>query len=144
MTDVLLQQTNDGGEITYVNGNPETTNGLEVAVYLSLYGGNKKDSGSSADDAIQWWANHDETQPERKYRSEFQALVQGLSNVAANLLLIEDAAGRDLKWLVDTGVATAVEVNATVPAYNTLQVDITIDVSESESVRFTFITAVTT
>lgn len=144
MTDVLLQQTNDGGEITYINGNVETTNGLEVAVYLSLYGGNKDDSGSSSDDALQWWGNFDEVEPEKTYRSEFQNLVQGLSNVAANLLRIEDAAGRDLKWMVDTGVATSVEVNATVPAYNTLQVDILIAVSESESVRFTFITTVTT
>lgn len=144
MTDVLLRQINDGGEITYINGNPETTNGLEVAAYLSLMGGNKNDSGTSSDDPFQWWGNFDEVEPEKQYRSEFQNLIQGLSNVAANLLRIEEAAGRDLKWMVDTGIALLVEVSATVPGVNLLKVEILIVVSESESVRFTFITAVTT
>lgn len=144
MTDVLLQQTNDGGEITYINGNVETTNGLEVAAYLSLMGGNKFDSGASSDDPFQWWGNFDELEPEKQYRSEFQNLIQGLSNVASNLLRIEEAAGRDLKWMVDTGIAQLVEVSASVPGVNLLEAEILIVVSESENVRFTFITAVTT
>jgi phage gp46-like protein len=144
MTDVLLQQTNDGGEITYVNGNPITTDGLEVAVYLSLYGGNKNDDGTDATAHLQYWANFDETVPEKRYRSEFQALSQGLSNVAANLLRLEEAAKRDLQWLLDTGIATAIEVSASVPAVKTLQLDVTIDVTEETSVTFTFTSAVTT
>lgn len=142
MTDVLLFQTNDGGEINYINGNPEMTDGLETAVYLSLFGGNLDDLGTAADDSKQWWGNVDETVPERRYRSETQALVlRGFAVVTSNLPTIEDAAQRDLAWLVSTGIAGQIEVEASVPGFNRLALEVSITQGDSEF-AFSFTQAV--
>lgn len=138
MTDVRLYQSSDGGEIDFdENGNPVLAVGLETAAYLSLFGGNLLDSGIEADDPFQWWGNYDETQQDRRYRSETQALVQGLPNVPGNLLRIQDAMSRDLQWFVSSSLATDLQVGASVPGHNRL--DLTVDLTiDGETFEFTF------
>jgi phage gp46-like protein len=126
MTDVLLRQTNDGGEITVENGLTLMADGLETAAYLSLYGGNLEDAGDNASKPVQWWGNLDETEPESVYRSETQHLMRALAAVPANLRRFEQAALRDLAWFVDTGVALSVDVSARIPALNRVKLDVTI------------------
>ncbi len=135
MTDVLLRHFADGGDLNYVNGQVVTAAGLETAAYLSMFGGNERDSGLEATDPLEWWGNKSETLPERRYRSQTQHLVASLPIIPANLRRIEDAAGVDLEWFVSTKVADYINVVASMPKINTVQLDITIRIVNEE---FTF------
>jgi phage gp46-like protein len=123
MTDVLLRQTPDGGDITVESGLWLLSDGLETAVVLSLFGGNEQDPGN-ADSTEQWWGNLTEPEPSRTYRSETQYLLRSLPAIPANLLRIEQAAARDLQWMIAAGVAKSVKAAARIPGLNHVVVDI--------------------
>lgn len=137
MTDVLLRQTNDGGDITIQAGLLAMSEGLETAAYLSLFGGNEDDPGG-ADTSQQWWGNVLDTEPERAYRSETQALLAGLPAIPANLLRVEQAAERDLKWMVDTGNAQSVTAEATIPAVGRILLGVVIITATGQRLEFFF------
>lgn len=137
MTDVLLRQSNDGGDITIEAGLLLMSEGLETAAYLSLFGGNEDDAGG-ADTSQQWWGNLLDVEPERAYRSETQALLAGLPAVPANLLRVEQAAGRDLKWMVDTGNAQSVTAAATIPGVGRMALGIVIIAADGQRIELFF------
>lgn len=128
MSDIALKQTNDGGEIVVTNGQLLTSDGLETAAILSLFGGNLDDSGLSADDAIQWWANLIEPDPAAKQRSQTQHLLATLPLTPTNLQRFEEAAAADLAWFTDE-VADSVAVVATMPGVNKVQLNVVIVVN---------------
>lgn len=121
MTDCRLYQTPDGGEVTWVNGQPLTANGLETAAYLSMFGGNQQDSGLTDGEKLQWWANFEEPVAERRQRSQTQALLAGLPATPSNLARVEDAANSDLAWMVKELTAT-IEVEASMPGINRVRI----------------------
>lgn len=134
--DVLLCQTNDDGEINVVDGVVEMSGGLETAAYLSLFGGNEDDDGRD-DNPATWWANLDEVDPSRQYRSETQNLLQALPATTGNLRRIEDAAARDLAWFLQNNVASSVTVVASIPGLNKIKLTINIEaVGEESSFEF--------
>ncbi|MCK5606547.1 phage GP46 family protein [Candidatus Pacearchaeota archaeon] len=135
--DVLLSQTDDNGEIIVTGGIVEMTGGFETAAYLSLFGGNEDDDGSQ-DNALTWWANLNEVDPVSRYVSETQNLLQALAATSSNLLRIEEAAKRDLQWFLDKNIASSIEVEATIPGINRLQIVVTIEAIGEES-QFTFV-----
>jgi len=124
--DVLLFQTNDDGDINVTGGVVELSGGLQTTAYLSLFGGNEDDEGGS-DEALTWWANIDELEPSRQYRSETQNALQALVAIPANLRRIEDAANRDLAWMIEQKVASNISVEATMPGLNKIKLTIDID-----------------
>jgi phage gp46-like protein len=129
MTDLRLHHTDDGGEIDVVGGRVTMDDGLETAAYISLFGGNELDAGQDSTAGKTWWGNVDEEDRTRRLVSETQHLLRALPATAANLRRIEDAAVRDLAWMVDAGAADAVEVTAFLPARNTVRLvgSITVD-----------------
>jgi len=131
MPDVSLFHTNDGGEITYENGAATITpDGLAMASYLSMFGGNDEDSGNTADDSKQWWGNLDESDPARHYRSETQFQLRGLPVTSANLLKVEAAAERDHAWMVGT-IASGVKASASLTAPDRVEIEIRIQIQDS-------------
>lgn len=136
MSDVRLFNTADGGEIEYINGVATMSDGLEAAAYLSLFGGNEDDSGQRADDRKQWWGNLSETDPARRYRSATQNALQAMPATTGNLLRVQDAALSDLDWMKDA-LAAQVAVLVTMPALNTIKIDVSILVNE-ELLPFSF------
>jgi len=134
--DVLLYQTNDGGEVDVVEGFMRMSGGLETAAYLSLFGGNQNDDGR-ADAEAQWWGNLTETESEKQYRGETQYLLDTIAAIPANLRRLEDAARRDLAWFVSSGAATSIEIAATMPGLNKVMLSVSIIYDEREtSVQF--------
>jgi phage gp46-like protein len=125
MADVRLYQTADGGEIDFVAGQPVMSDSLETAAYLSLFGGNERDNGLGDDNREQWWGNLSELDLSRRYRSETQNLLRALPLIPANLRRLEEAATRDLAWIVDTGLASAVAARATMPKLNRIALNVT-------------------
>jgi phage gp46-like protein len=138
LTDVLLRQSDNGGEITIVGGLLAMSEGLETAAYLSIFGGNEDDPGQ-ADTSLQWWGNLLDSEPERAYRSETQALLAGgLPAIPANLLRYEQAAARDLKWMLDTGTAQSVAVDATIPGVGKILIGVVIITAAGQRLEFSF------
>ena len=134
--DILLFQTDDGGEINITNGLIEMSGGLETSAYLSLFGGNEDDDGRD-DNPLIWWGNNDETDPIRQYRSETQNLLQSLPATSGNLRRLEDAGNRDLAWFIEKKVASLISVNATIPGINRIKIAIKI-VAQGEEFNFEF------
>jgi phage gp46-like protein len=135
--DVSLYQTNDGGEISALDGIVAMSGGLETAAYLSLFGGNEDDDGR-ADNALNWWANIDETDPSREYHSEVQHLLRSLPATTGNLRRLEDAARRDLSWFEADNVASSVNVVASIPGVNQIKLSIDIE-ALGEEASFEFV-----
>lgn len=131
MTDVLLRHTENGGDVQFVAGQAVMDDGLFNAVYLSLFGGNDDDSGLEADDRKQWWGNFDEPELTRRNRSETQFLLNSLPLVPANLRRVEDAAARDLEWMTES-IADSVVVTASIPALNTINLNVDIVIDDKE------------
>lgn len=130
--DVSLFQTDDNGNITVEGGIIRMSNGLETSVYLSLFGGNTDDDGR-ADNKDNWWANLDEVDTARQYRSETQHLLQSLPTTSENLLRIEDAVNRDLAWLIKIKVASSVKVVSSIPGLNKIKLKVDIEAIGEES-----------
>jgi len=130
MSDVHFTQTADGGEIEYSNGRAVLSDGLESAVYISLFGGNEDDSGEARDDARQWWGNLGETVEARQLRSRTQYLLHTLPATPANLHQIEDAVREDLAWMT-AEFATSVDALARITAPRRLSLQIHVIVGES-------------
>lgn len=133
MTDILLYQSIDDGEINVLNGVMETTDGLETAVYLALFGGNEEDDGSQ-DNPFNWWGNFDEPDPTKRYRSETQYILRSLPLSLNNLKRIGKAAERDLKFLISTDVAKSIEVIVGMPGLNKISISVKIISDSGEKV----------
>lgn len=123
MSDILLVQTPDDGDVIIEGGVVELTDALESAVYLSLFGGNWQDDGS-VDSQLQWWGNADVTDPQHAQRSRTQYLLQSMPLTSGSLKRVEDAALVDLEWLSES---YAVTVSASIPAVNRVQFTIQVD-----------------
>ena len=130
--DVLLFQTDDNGEIEIEDGIVTLSPGLGSAAYLSLFGGNWKDDGSQ-NNRQTWWGNLDESDPARQYRSETQFLLGTIPATSGNLKRIEDAASRDLQWLLDENAASSLSVSASLIGLNRVKISIVIRAEGSEA-----------
>lgn len=130
--DVLLYQTNDGGEINVVGGVIEMSGGLETALYLSMFGGNEDCSGRETC-PFTWWANRDEIDPALKYVSETQFLLKELPATTGNLGRIEEAVKRDTKWLIDKKAASSITILVTIPAINSIKITVDIEAQGLQS-----------
>ena len=126
MTDVLLYEAADGGEINVNDGAVQMSGGLETAAYLSLFGGTG------------WWADIDEEVDSRKMTATTQAALETLNPTSGNLRRIEDAAKSDLAWFVSDGAASSVDALATIPELNQVKLTITITAEGKES-EFVFV-----
>lgn len=129
MTDVLLFQTLDDGDIAVEGGEVQMTNGLETAVYLSLFGGNDADDGLPGN-PYGWWGNEGED-ADTKMVSRLQNLLDSVPASSGSLKRLNDAAGVDLAWLAALGFD--VGVSASIPGVN--RVKITVSVNDT---TFTF------
>ena len=121
MTDVLLCQTINNGDINLEAGVVELSAGLETAAYLSMFGGSD------------WWGNVDEALPERQYTAKTQLLLETLHPSSKNLLRIEEAAKADLNWFITVGAASSVEAVATIPKLNQVKLTVSIRAEGQES-----------
>ena len=121
MSDVLLFQTIDDGNITVEAGIVELSPGLETAAYLSMFGGDE------------WWGNISEQETARQYTSKTEELIDRLNPSSANLQRIEEGVLLDLAWFIEEKVATSVTAEATVPELNKLNLSVTITAEGDET-----------
>lgn len=125
MSDILLFQTEDGGEVEVTNGVLTLTNGLETASYLSMFGG---------DD---WFANVLQDSESSRLTGETQTVIDTTPPSSAGLLLIEDAAVRDHAWMIADGLASKVTATATLSG-SVLGIEILVEYDDGETNRLDF------
>lgn len=113
--DVLLFQTDDGGNISLTNGQIDMTTGLETAVYLSLF---------SPED---WFLNDIAETDDEKLSSETNKIIDTLPNVSGNYSLLEQANLMDLQWLIDNDYANEVTSSVSSDAINRVNIQINVD-----------------
>jgi hypothetical protein len=129
--DVLLYNGPDGGTINVEGGITEMTGGMETAIYLSIFGGNIDDNGTTATQSKQYWQNWNAPEDE-KLRSETQNILSSLPATSSNLRVVEDAVLKDLKWLEAS--ASSITVSARIPSIKRVEITINIEaVGERES-----------
>ena len=130
MRDIHIFDTTYGGEVTK---DLATRDGLESAVYLSLFGGNRGDDGRQKN-PMTWWGNLSTQDLAKHYRGEAAELLATVVPTSANLRRIEDATARDLAWLKSGGFARVVEISASMPALR--KVNLVINIDELDPLAF--------
>jgi phage gp46-like protein len=109
--DVLLIETPNGGDCVVRDGLLAADQALGTAFYISLFGGNKADSGK-VKNRNTWWGNTLAGVTEKeKIISRFQNFITGSPMTVKNIKYAEEAACQDLKWVIDEGIAD--KINAT-------------------------------
>lgn len=137
MTDVLVEQTPDGGEIEIINGLVTLTGGFQTAFYYALFGGNKDDDGTE-NSVNNWWGNLVETDTTLHYRSKTQNILQTLVPTSGNLLRLEAAIKKDLDVFIQIGAVSTIEASAAL--IDVRKVEITIDVvADGENIEIKYI-----
>ena len=119
MTDVLLFQTINDGDILVDSQGIALTEGLESSVYLSMFGGNEDD--------VTWWGNLSELDPVNQYIGQTAKAINVAIVTPSRVLPIKDAALADLAWIVAGGYAQEVTVSVGIPRVNTVSVLVTIN-----------------
>jgi phage gp46-like protein len=112
MGDLLLIETPDGGDFVLTDGMLEADQAFGTAFYLSLFGGNKADSGKVKNKNT-WWGNTLAGVTEKeKVISRFQNVITGLPMTVKNIKAAEEAARQDLKWAIDEEIADEINVTS--------------------------------
>jgi phage gp46-like protein len=136
--DLLLFDTPDGGDVNIVNGVFVNDRAFNTAVYLSLFGGNKDDTGKVKNRKT-WWGNTlDGVAENEKMISRFQAIIDGLPMSSKNIQEAETAASLDLKWISDEGMADKIEVSGTPASRNKFHLYVNIKTSGKSIYENTF------
>ncbi len=117
MSDIYLK-TQKITDMVIINGLPQLTDGLDNAVYLSLF-------------MPDWWGN-DSSDDDQKYESEISVIMaeQPLTN-QARLDIIEEAK-KSLNWMLDLGIASAIDARAEIPEIGKLYLAVTITEPEAD------------
>ena len=112
MSDLKLTGTENGLDISINAGCPETTNGIDNAVYLSLF-------------TPMWWGN-EVSEDTEKYQSEIPGIIA--SGVLTNQVRLDviEAAKSALEWMVTDNIADKIEVRAEIPKAGFLYLAVTI------------------
>ncbi|MCL2410076.1 MAG: hypothetical protein FWC97_00390 [Treponema sp.] len=138
--DLLLRDTLDGGDITITDGFIVSDRTFDTAIYLSLFGGNKEDSGRVQNKKT-WWGNTLRGVNEnQKLVSRFQAFIFGTPMSTKNILEAEEVAKLDLAWLVDEKLANEIIVDGRAVGHNRLSLKIQLKAGEEIIYTHTFLT----
>jgi phage gp46-like protein len=136
--DVLLVETPDGGDFIMQDGLIMADNNYSTAIYLSLFGGNKDDSGVVKTNKT-WWGNTLRgTKKNEKLISRFQNIIRSMPLTIKNIRRAEDAAVLDLVWMVEEGLADKVEANGSTQGKNRFHLDINLLKSETSIFEYSF------
>jgi phage gp46-like protein len=136
--DLSLEDTPDGGDIRIENDLFVSDRSFNTAVYLSLFGGNKDDTGKVKNNKT-WWGNTlGSTAENEKLVSRFQAIIFGLPMTTKNIQDAETAASLDLKWLVDAPAADKIIVTGRATGRNRFALTIDIRAGGESIYKNTF------
>lgn len=122
--DPAIFLTPNGGNIEYVGGQPRMdAGGMENAVTISFF------------TSLGWPGNAlDANRPEKQIGSDFENDVNVGAITLQKLLDIEQSGKDALKWMLTIGLADEIEVNATAP--NVDRIDINVLITKPDGTTF--------
>ena len=113
--DPLIVDLGDGGDLAIQGGQPTMSSGIENAVYLSLMV------------EPNWWGNDiDPANPGVIGSYHFLPLTRRVKLGPAMLGDADDAIQADLKWMLDDGVASSIDVALEIQNITWLAVKLTV------------------
>jgi phage gp46-like protein len=136
--DVLLMETPDGGDFIMQDGLIMADNNYSTAIYLSIFGGNKDDSGVVKTNKT-WWGNTlSGVKKNEKLISRFQNIIRSMPLTVKNIKRAEDAAVLDLAWMVEEGLADKVEASGSTQGKNRFHLEINLIKSGKNIFEYSF------
>jgi phage gp46-like protein len=136
--ELRLSETPDGGDVSILEGLFQSDRSFSTAVYLSLFGGNKTDSGKVKNKNT-WWGNTLRNVNENeKMISRFQAIIHGMPMTTKTIQDAEEAAALDLQWLVDEKIADEVSVSGRAASRNRFILSVKISAGEKDLYSHSF------
>lgn len=112
MSDIYLQSSNGIADMVIINGLPQLTDGLDNAVYLSLF-------------MLDYWGNSISEEDE-KYNTEIPKIMAEQNLTNQTRLDIIEAGKKSLAWMVEKGIASNIDVVAEIPSIGRLNLAVTI------------------
>jgi len=138
--DLLLADTPDGGNISIENDLFVCDRAFRTAVYLSLFGGNKEDSGKVKNKKT-WWGNSiPGVNENEKLVSRFQAGIAGMPMTTKNIQEAENCARLDLRWIIDEGIGNEIEISGSAATRNKFALAVNIRANGESVFKETFTT----
>ena len=113
--DVLLFQTLNDSDMSITDGIVQMTQGLETAVYLSLFS------------PVDTYLNEAAETNDEKLFSQAEAIIQNKPQSSKNYQLLVQAVNADLKWLVTNGNANSIDTSVSSDGLNRVIISITIE-----------------
>ena len=113
--DVLLFQTLNDSDMSITDGIVQMTQGLETAVYLSLFS------------PVDTYLNEAAETNDEKLSSQAEAIIQNKPQSSKNYQLLVQAVNADLKWLVTNGNANSIDTSVSSDGLNRVIISITIE-----------------
>lgn len=126
--DIGLFNKQTHGEFSVENGQPKMDQGLETAVFISLYSGKTDD----------FWGNELSVNPSFHYGGKYEPLAQELNATPENALRLIEAIKNDLNWMKDEGIASNIVVTAQIIGAKTINFKIVIFRPNEDSVIVEF------
>ncbi len=117
MSDIYLK-TQGIADMVIINGVPQLTDGLDNAVYLSLF-------------MPDYWGN-DISDDDQKYDSEIPRIMAEQTLTNQTRLDIIEAAKNALAWMLDIGIASAIDARAEIPEIGRVNLAVTITEPEQD------------
>ena len=132
--DLFLFEALDGGDISIASGLFVSDQQFSTAAYLSLFGGNKDDSGK-VNSRNEYWSNFlDGITESEKYRSRFQHIITGFPMTVRNIKEAETAAYMDLQWFINDGIADEIFIYGKATGKN--RFNLTVQILKDKSTIF--------
>ncbi|AUR89533.1 hypothetical protein NVP1124O_32 [Vibrio phage 1.124.O._10N.286.49.B1] len=119
--DVLLFQTLNDSDMSITDGIVQMTQGLETAVYLSLFS------------PVDTYLNEAAETNDEKLSSQAEAIIQNKPQSSKNYQLLVQAVNADLKWLVTNGNANSIDTSVSSDGLNRVIISITIEQDSSST-----------
>jgi phage gp46-like protein len=136
--DVLLVETPDGGDFIIQDGLIMADTNYSTAIYLSLFGGDKDDSGVVKTNKT-WWGNTLRgMKKNEKLISRFQYIIRSMPLTVKNIKNAEAAAVLDLAWMVEEGLADKVEASGSTKGKNRFHLEINLIKSGTSIFDYSF------
>ena len=130
--DPLLVPRGDGLDLELSGGLVTMSEGLENAVTLSLFGGNREDSCRPGDPE-EWWGNSLAKNEAEKLRSEFQRELTSSPLSSSSPYALETAARSDLQWMVSGRLVDSVEVSVSVTSSTRVKATVAVSLGQSKN-----------
>jgi phage gp46-like protein len=116
--DIYIYLTEDGAEISVINGEPVMDGGFESAVLISLFANENKDH----------WMNEYMSEDE-KMKGNFYSFIKNTAKTLTTMRKAEELAKLDLQWFIDIKAADDIQVtiNSESPIRINMEINILAD-----------------